>query len=130
MTFIALAVSISLISGQVPAREIHFDLVCRSSLAFGEERFTGTHPAGPPGPVTFRYSVDLDRMLYRAHESDRPVSRPVAEATAKDIVLVSRPGLTIIVRRADGRYIQIQSQEDDSLAVFEGQCREARFTPF
>ncbi len=130
MKIVVAAVALSLLSGSAMASSPRFDLICRSSLAFGQERFTGTHPAAPPGSVTLRYSVDLGRMLYRADRPGRLGSLPIVEATAQDIVLVSQPGLTIIVRRTDGRYIQIQAQEDDSLAVFEGQCRRTRYTPF
>jgi hypothetical protein len=111
-----------------------FDLVCNLHYRVVADPHPERHRASPMGPSSGhfvdRYIVDLRARRYcdSAECAERGVDH-IARVTARQIVFIDRPYLSMSVRRGDGEY-RSRLEEGDRISITTGTCRRARFSGF
>jgi hypothetical protein len=120
------------VASQASARPMKFDLICRYVRASGHEVWTGFphYPYRGPRVRTDHTAIDLVNMTERELDHGL-VAQPerIPKVNKTEIRFMDTPYIKMIVRFSDGRYTRTDVQEDNSLVVYRGRCRLARFTP-
>jgi len=114
------------------ARDTKFDLICHYVPISGHEVWTGSphYPYRGPRVRTEHEAIDLVSMTERSlNHGLVPIPERIPWVNKTEIRFMNTPYIKMIVHFSDGRFTRIDVEDDNSLWIFKGRCRQAPFTP-
>jgi len=127
-----LGLALALTTASALARPMKFDLICHYVPVSGHEVWTGFphYPYRGPRVRTEHEAIDLLGMTERSlNHGFVPGPERIPWVNKTEIRFMDTPYIKMIVHFSDGRFTRIDVEDDNTLWIFKGRCRQAPFTP-